>query len=213
MKYKAIIFDFDDTLVESRLQKWAQHKHVAKKFYNIDLQDEEIRQHWGKPFHELISILYKNSDNIENMDKAIISTKEDFLKNCYQGAMEMIKEFIHQKVEIGVLSAANTPHLVEDLTRFDFPITKFFCIQGADQTKVHKPNPQVFKPIFEKIKEKGINPSEILYVGDSLDDFEASKGAGIDFIGVATGLYSKEDFQNKGVNIVLSKINELPNFL
>lgn len=213
MKYKAIIFDFDDTLVESRLQKWAQHKHVAKKFYNIDLQDEEIRQHWGKPFHELISILYQNSDTIENMDITVTSVKNDFMKKPYEGSLEIVNHIIDKGIQIGILSAANTNHIKADLEHFNFPLNQFFAIQGADQTNVHKPNPQVFNPIFEKLTEKGLSLNEILYVGDSIDDYQAAKDAGIDFVGIATGLYSEEDFQNKGVNIVLSKINELPNFL
>ncbi len=80
MKYKAVIFDFDDTLVESRAVKWAQHKTVAKKFYNIELSDEDMRTHWGKPFTELVSVLYKNSDTFENTHETIRSTRDEFRK-------------------------------------------------------------------------------------------------------------------------------------
>ena len=41
-KYKIVIFDLDDTLLESRVAKWAQHTYVAKKFYNIDLTEKLI---------------------------------------------------------------------------------------------------------------------------------------------------------------------------
>lgn len=213
MKYKAIIFDFDDTLVESRLQKWAQHKHVAKNFYDIDLIDEEIQAHWGKPMNELITILYKNSDSVENMNIALNLTTKDFLKELFEGSTEMITALVDQRVEVGIVSAANTNHIMEDLIRFNFPYDKFFAIQGSDKVSVHKPDPRVFDQLLQVLSDKGIQKNEVLYVGDSLDDFQAARGAGIDFVGVVTGLYSMEDFKNKGVEVVLSRITELPHFL
>src|SRR3990167_3035233 len=95
-KIKAVIFDFDDTLVESRVLIWAQHKFVAKKFYNIILSDEELRKHWGKPIDLLITTLYKNSDTLENMYKAIFSVREDFLKQAYAGAPEILNKLLNQ---------------------------------------------------------------------------------------------------------------------
>jgi phosphoglycolate phosphatase-like HAD superfamily hydrolase len=40
MKYRAVLFDLDDTLLKTSTIKWAHHKAVAKRFYNIDLTDE-----------------------------------------------------------------------------------------------------------------------------------------------------------------------------
>jgi beta-phosphoglucomutase-like phosphatase (HAD superfamily) len=57
MKYKAVLFDFDDTLVESRRMKWDHHKFAAKYFYNLDLTDDDIKEHWGKPMAELLRLL------------------------------------------------------------------------------------------------------------------------------------------------------------
>ena len=53
---KAIFFDHDDTLVGTYIAKSAQHKYVAKKWYNIELTDEKIRKHWGMPLNELYKI-------------------------------------------------------------------------------------------------------------------------------------------------------------
>src|SRR3989338_7671041 len=83
-RYKAVIFDFDDTLVESRAQKWAQHKHVAKKFYNIDLKEEIILKHWGKPLPTLVAELYQNSDTPEKINKSTFSTKKTFPKKPFK---------------------------------------------------------------------------------------------------------------------------------
>lgn len=212
-KYKAVIFDFDDTLVESRHLKWEQHKVVAKKFYDIDLVDEDIRAHWGKPFNTLVSLLYKDSDSIENMIEAIISTKDDFLKKPYKESQNVTKNLLENGIEVGIISAANKNHLIDDLSRLGFPYENFFIIQGADEVSVHKPDPRVFLGALDLLKQKGIDYKEILYIGDSVDDLEAAHGAGIGFIAMTTGLYSYQDFETVGAKIILKDVGEILDFV
>lgn len=209
LKYKAVIFDFDDTLVESRLAKWAQHKHVAKEFYNIDIQEEDLLKHWGKPFHILVKELYKNSDTLENMYGAIYSTKDRFPKKVYKESIDVVKKLLDKNIKVGVVSATTKEFLLEDLNKFGFPVDDFFIIQGANETDVHKPHPGVFSMMINKLEKEGINKKDIVYIGDSLDDLMASTGAGIDFIAVTTGLYSKNDFQGHGAKNIVNKLEKV----
>ncbi|MBY0376557.1 HAD family hydrolase [Patescibacteria group bacterium] len=208
-KYKAVIFDFDDTLVASREIKFAHHKHVAKNFYKIDLTDEDIRKHWGKPLHKLVGELYQNADTIDNMYSALISTRENFLKTEYPGASEAVVQLLDKGIEVGILTATSKNFLVEDLKRMSFPHERMLEIQGAEETEYHKPDPKVFIPILEKFTRHNIKHNEIVYVGDSVDDFHASLGAGIDFIAITTGLYDKEFFHNLGVKNIITNISEV----
>ena len=212
-RYKAVIFDFDDTLVESRAQKWAQHKHVAKKFYNIDLKEEIILKHWGKPLPTLVAELYQNSDTPENMMNAAISTRKAFPKKPYKDSAKVVKQLVNNGIQVGILSAATARFIKEDLIEFDFPVGKLLTIQGAYETMVHKPNPGVFIPIFKKLKKESISQKDTVYVGDSLDDLQAAKRAGIDFIAVTTGLYSKEDFKKHEAKVIVKDIRSVIKFL
>ncbi len=208
-KYKAVIFDFDDTLVESRVAKWAHHTHVAKKFYNLDLTEEDIRKQWGKPFDTLITELYENSDTLENIHSAIYSVRDQFPKFPYKESIAILHILISNRIKIGVLSATTTKFLTEDLTHLEFPVSDFILIQGADQTSFHKPDPKVFLPLIASLEKEGLKKEEIAYVGDSLDDFKASTGAGLHFIALTTGLYSRKDFIDAGARIVFDTIKDI----
>lgn len=210
---KAVIFDFDDTLVESRLAKWAHHKHVAKKFYNIDLKETKLLEHWGKPFDRLVCELYENRDTLEKMLEANISVRKDFPKKPYKESADVVKKLVNNNFKVSVLSAATKEYIVEDLIKFNFPIEKFLTVQGFKETSVHKPNPNVFLPIFEKLEKEGIKKKEIVYVGDSMDDMEAANAAGIHFIAVTKGLYSEDDFKKRGVKIILKDLTKLPKLI
>lgn len=213
MKYKAVIFDFDDTLVESREKKWAHHKYVAKKFYNRDLTDDDIRVHWGKPLAVLLADLYQSGDTVHNMHKALIDTKADFEKDAFLGSKELINVLLDSKVEVGVVSATFKIHLTDDFERLGFPHERFAVIQGSDEVEFHKPDHRVFLKVFEKMSEKGIQKSEIVYVGDSIDDCKAALGAGIDFIGLTTGLYNEKEFKKLGADKVVHNISSVLDFI
>jgi beta-phosphoglucomutase-like phosphatase (HAD superfamily) len=40
--FKAVLFDMDDTLIQTKVAKYGAHKHTAKHFYNRVLEDSDI---------------------------------------------------------------------------------------------------------------------------------------------------------------------------
>lgn len=209
-KYKAVIFDFDDTLVESRAVKWAQHKHVAKNFYNIDLKDEDLRKHWGKPIHVLAHEIYQGKDSWEKMHANLVATRPEFPKIPYTESRNVINELLSKDIRVGILSATFTEDIEEDLKRHDFPVERIL-VQGADMTEVHKPDPGVFLPLLEILTLEDIQNKDIVYVGDSVDDLKAATLAGLDFIAVTTGLYSESEFKKNGAQIIVYDIKDILN--
>ncbi len=209
-KYKAVIFDFDDTLVKSHILKWNHHKVAAERFYGKIITDDDIRKEWGKPFPILVKNTYGDVDTVENIIKNIRSLDEEFLKETQEDAPQILADFFEAGIHIGIVSAADAKYVRNDLIRLNFPEHKFFRIQGCDDTDVHKPDPRVFDPMFEALASFGIEKKDIIYIGDSVDDAEAAHGAGIAFIGIATGIFNVDELLAKGSKIVLNHIRELP---
>lgn len=207
MNYRAVIFDFDDTLVKTKETKWRQHKIVAKRFYGIDLTDEELRLHWGKPYDETLRLFYKNADTIENMRAAKLSLEHLFPLEAAEGAISLVQTLAKARVAVGVLSSSLQSLVIADLKRLGFPMGALCVIQGSEDTNAHKPNPLVFKPTLDALARQDIT-SGIIYVGDSINDYRAAQGAGLDFLGVTSGLTTMRDFKAEGTTVVgnLSKI-------
>jgi HAD superfamily hydrolase (TIGR01549 family) len=169
--------------------------------------------HWGKPFDELIQCLYRKSDTLENMRTLNQSLYKDFRKEIQEDTQDLIAVLLAQNIHVGVVTAANTHQAVEDLEYFGVPIERFCFIQGAEQTPVHKPHPDVFLPMFEKLSQHGVEKTQMVYVGDALHDHVAARDAGIDFIAVTTGLVSKEKFQEAGSKIIIERLGMLKGLL
>lgn len=85
-------------------------------------------------------------------------------------------------------------------------------MQTEEDTAFHKPDPGVFELALFWLAQEGIQPHEVLYVGDHLNDMIAAQGSGIKFIGVGTGLISIEKFQEyqvKGIDQLLDLLDVL----
>lgn len=192
--YKAILFDYDDTLVCTRSIKIQQHKHAGKQFYDIDLTEEVIAAHWGKPFEIMIELFYEKRDTLENLKKNYFSLSDLYPIHPFDDSISVITALQDQAVWTGVVTSMTRESVINDMKRDNFPWQEFKLIQGSTDSEHHKPDPRVFDNALAMLKKIDITPKQTLYVGDDLRDMKAAIGAGIDFVGIPNGLTSKEEF-------------------
>src|SRR5687768_9277251 len=95
---KAVLVDWDDTCVSTIEPIWLLHKFVAGKYYDKLLSDEDIRQHWGKPMHELVKLLYETDDH-EQAFRNILNHVHvsEFEKKFFDGVPELLSKIASSK--------------------------------------------------------------------------------------------------------------------
>lgn len=208
-EYEAVVFDLDDTLVKTWEVKWRHHQAVAKRFYNFDLTEEALAEHWGKPFDEMIGYLYNRAAPLDEMRAANRSIEQEFLKEIQPDALVAIASLRRANKLLGVVTSTNQAFAEEDMKRLGFSLDDFVGIQGAEATEVHKPNPDVFAPILSKLATVGVHtPEKVVYVGDALMDFYAARDAGLGFIAITTGRISAEEFRQAGAEHIATSLSE-----
>jgi len=198
---KAVVFDFDDTLVGTHVPIWNMHRHIAKKYYGIDLSDEILMKHWGQPIDVLAGYYYQTTDIEQGVSRILIENIH-FPKQKFEYTIPVLKKLRSSGKKIGIVTASHLGLIESDFVTADLTKDMVDYIQTADNTNVHKPNPAVFEPLIIWAERQGISKDEILYVGDGLHDLEASTAAGIQFLGVTTGLVSKPEFNTHGARSV-----------
>ncbi len=206
---KAVIFDFDDTLVGSVESKWAQHKHVARTFYDFELTDTELKLHWGKPFNEMVMLLYK-TDNLEVATKNVYSCRLEYPKVLFKGSFELLEKLHALGIKVGIITATSRYGFDQDLSQHNFPSHTISYTQTSEDTSFHKPDPKVFEPTIAWLSSHDIAPNQAVYIGDGLRDMQAAIGSGLNFIGVETGMDS-EDLKSSKVKTypTIGHINSL----
>lgn len=213
MKYRAVIFDLDDTLLCSVKAKWAQHQALASERYDLVITEETLLTHWGKRFDVMIAAIYGDVDTVENIKQGLMENDHRFPKTELAGTAEVTRRVLSAGREVGIVTSAPGFHARADLQRLGFPHDQFFLVQGEGDSEFHKPHPDVFKPALELLMQKGIDRGQVLYVGDLLIDHQTAINAGVDFVAVTTGIAVAEDFHGAGVVNVLAGLDELAQML
>ena len=199
---KAVLFDYDDTLMQTKKIKVQVIKTLGSRYYNFDISDELINEHWGSPFSSFYENIFMSVDG--DLDRVLERREiinQEFRNQPYEDA-KLVLTYLAAKYRVGIITAASRKAVDLELADVDLPIQQLDFIQTAEDTFYHKPDPKVFDPSIEKLSPKGIKRSEILYVGDSFTDYFAATDAGLHFIGVANTTTPEAAFMEKNIKFV-----------
>ncbi len=208
MKYRAVLFDLDDTLLRTYPAKWAQHKEAARRFYGVSLDEDTLRRHWGKPTREVVHSYYGDVDATDKMVANYRSLEGLFPKQLHEASARVLDQLSLRGVFMGIVTNAVRDRSLADLERLGLNPDLFGFIQTFDDTQAYKPDPKVLEAAKLTLAAQGIEDN-IVYVGDSLTDYCAAQAAGLDFIAVTTGPKTREDFEQEGTSNIIGSLNEL----
>lgn len=213
-KIKVILFDLDMTLIDSYSTVVELHQKVAKEYYNFDMKEEIIRKHWGLPTHELYPLIYNNLDTYENIHPKVSTIRKTMKFKAFKDTISTL-QLLKNSFILGIITAFDTIPATWTLESADINPGFFQIIQGSDKTHYHKPDSRVFDPAITELSNKGFKLNQILYVGDAISDFQAAKGAKINFIAITTGFDNSDKFISAGLDksYIISSLSELINKL
>ena len=197
-----ILFDLDGTLVDTAPDLMAAHNHVMKKFGYSTRSVDEIRNLVGKGASVLIGRSIWGSakkefskitdEKIKNeMVKEFISFYgKNIVKDSklIKGVLEFLKWAKSKNISMGVCTNKQE-HLAIDLLKKIEIYDYFEYVAGGNTFEYCKPDPRHLTSIIE-IMNGDIKKS--LMVGDSENDADAAKSAGIPVILVEDGYTDKK---------------------
>ena len=209
-KDRVIIFDIDDTLVQTINCKWLALKQTARKYYQLEVTDSHIKIYWGLPFEKMVLGVFSEIDSFETIKKHYLEISESFPMQPQEGAVSTIAK-LKENFVICALTASSRSVILQDLIDAGFNLEDFYTIQTAEDTDFHKPDPRVFLPTLAKLEKIKISSDKITYVGDSVKDYLAACKIHINFIGVLSGLTSREEFLDSGTHSsnIIERLEEL----
>ena len=200
-----IIFDLDGTLVDTAPDLLSAHNHVMKKFGYTSRNLDEIKNLAGKGAAVMIgrSIWESAKNELSSIDDQKIKDKmvEEFInyygKNIVvksklvNGVYEFLKWAKSKNISMGVCTNKQE-HLAVDLLKkikiYDF----FEYVAGRNTFEYCKPDPRHLTSMIEIMNG---NIKKSLMIGDSENDADAAKSAGIPMILLENGYTDKKTEQ------------------
>ncbi|WP_210367960.1 HAD family hydrolase [Bacillus sp. REN3] len=162
--FKAIIFDLDDTIINT-----SEIKHLRK-------------QPWGECYSKIPSNTYLIFD----------SSLLNILNN----------QFI-----IGIVTNSPRPYASRVLSHHNFNFDDLICYHDCSKRKPH-PDPMILSAT-----RLGVNPNEVIAIGDHKNDILAAKSAGMTAIGVTWGESTTEELSIAGSDYLVDDVNQLRSLL
>ncbi len=211
MPYKVIVFDFDDTLVQTRAIRYEAAKYTAKHFYNLKISDSTIDKYWGLPFRDLIKALFNDVDSFENIAQHYKEIIHLFPLKKFDDAVATL-ERLSNKYILTMVSSSTKELIKRGFMDVGISYDIFAYIQASEDSDHHKPDGKVFDSLKNFLNKKGIKYSEAIYIGDSLDDYIAAKNADIDFLGVARFDKREKEFEENNAKYV-KNLREITQYL
>lgn len=214
MRYKALIFDLDGTLLDTLDDLTAATNYALSKCGFPLRTRDEVCSFVGNGMALLISRAVpkgtekqKESEVYEAFHQYYSAHMTDQTRP-YDNAQRTLSALHGEGVHIGIVS--NKAHYaVCDLCE------KFFkgdidAMAGQREGVRKKPAPDA---VFEVLEKIGCKPEEVVYIGDADTDIETAKNAGCDFIGVSWGFRGRSFLIAHGAETVADTFDDLNEIL
>ncbi len=203
-----LIFDLDGTLIDSRKDIAAS---VNLTFRDLGLPEkpvELIYSYVGNGVRRLILDTVQSADPLL-IDRSLQIFEGHYLKHLlddtilYPGMEEVLRHFDEKKKAV----VTNKPLLYSTKIIEGLQVRAHFdLILGAEPIVQLKPHPEMILRTLDYLK---VSPADAVMIGDSLNDIQAARSAGIKSCGVGYGLGNVEELKSGTPDFFAETVEEL----
>lgn len=208
---KAVIIDIDDTLCLTEAVCFEMENEIMRRMGRKLFSREIHINTWGTVLEEAISIRSPGIDFEQFkiffqkvMREYVRLGKLDFIA---QENYETLDRLIEDGKKIILLTSRSELELEHMLEPDHLLASRVHEFYHKDNIKFHKPDPRAFN---ELLANNSLLSSECVYVGDSVGDAAAAKGAGLSFIAsLESGIRQESDFKDYDVDAFVRKFPDI----
>ncbi len=213
MRYHAVLLDLDGTLLDT-IPDLAEAVNAMLSDMDLEpLPVAQIASCVGKGAHVLIqrvlrAALPDQSDDPHVLERAMQSWRGHYHRvngsgaRPYAGTLEGLDTFRRAGVKLGVVT--NKPG------EFTLPLLQrsglapyFDVVVCGDTCAEKKPHPM---PILHACSQLATLPGKALFIGDSINDAQAARAAGLDVLAVPYGYNEGKDVRELDVDAIVTSI-------
>lgn len=204
---RAVLFDWDGTLVNSYA---ADSRAYLTMFHalGIDWGLEELAKHYSPNWYRVYRAARLSRSKWAEADRlwSVAYAREN--PKLLPGARHIL-QMLGRDFDLGIVTSGNRRRVRRQLR--EFRLVDYFsaCVCNEDAPR-RKPHPA---PLELALKRLRAEPEECVYVGDSAEDIEMARRAGVRPIGVLGPFPTGDRVREARPDAILRSIRDLPDFL
>ncbi len=214
MKYEAIIFDLDGTLLDTLRDLRVSVNYALTLHGYPERSLEEIRTFVGNGVRNLMTKALPGGAENPAFEQVFCDFKSHYavhfrdLTCPYDGIMELVDEAARRGLKMAIVSNKSDVE-VKKLNEIFFG-GKFHSAIGERPGVARKPAPD---SVFDTLEALGVAREKALYVGDSEVDVRTARNAGLDCAAVTWGFRTREELLEVGATVFVDRPAEILNLL
>lgn len=216
MKFKAVIFDLDGTLLDT-LEDLADSMNSVLRSLDLPLHSTgEYRYMVGRGIRNLVTMaLPSSARDEETISKCYglmfeeYGSRWDIKTHPYPGIPGLLDSLAEKNIRTAILSN-KTDKITQLVVRKYLPKWKFEVVFGERPGVPRKPDPAA---LFEIMEIMSLSAEDIICLGDSGSDMEAAIKAGMYPAGALWGFRDAEELLSCGARTLIGSPGELLDIL
>jgi HAD superfamily hydrolase (TIGR01509 family) len=179
---RAVLFDWDGTLVDSAEASFTAYVE-AFGVCGIHFDREDYERTYSPNWHRTYEAMALPRERWADVDAAWLTCFGRHVNELLPGAREVLLRLRESALVLGLVTSGERSRVVPELRRLG--VDEYFqVVVCGDDTERRKPHPD---PLLAALARLDVAPARAVYVGDSPEDVEMARSAGVVAIGVPGG--------------------------
>ena len=214
MRYKAVLFDMDGTVLDTLSDLTDAVNHTLRLFNMPERTKAECASILGNGAAYLISHAVPEGTSDSKVKEVLEVYAPYYDSHCriktapYDGIVALMQKLRAQGCRLAVISNKQDS-AVKPLAQSYFPGLLEIAV-GESATVRRKPNPDA---VLSALRQLGIEREDAVYVGDTEVDILTAKNSGLGCISVPWGFRSREQLEAAGAQPIAGDVSQLRAYL
>jgi len=185
--FRAFLFDWDGTLVDSAERTFACYVRVFASF-GIPFDHAAFERTYSPDWYRTYEEIGLPREHWRDADARWISCYETEPSRLVPGAREALEGLSGCGLALGLVSSGEGARVRREIGALGLA-RLFGAVVCGGETARRKPDPE---PLLVALRQLAVPPAETAYVGDSPEDVTMAKSAGAFAVGIPGGFPNRE---------------------
>lgn len=210
MRYRAVLFDMDGTVLDTLGDLTNAVNHILRAYGMPERTPREVARFLGNGAAHLLKMAVQPGTPDALREEMLRAYQPWYDSHCailtapYPGIVPLMEALRAAGVKQAVISNKQDS-AVRMLAEEHFP-GLLETAMGESATVRRKPNPDA---VIAALKEMGVEKKDAVYIGDTEVDLRTAQNAGLDSAAVGWGFRTEEELRAAGAGRIFQSAGEL----
>ncbi len=186
-RLRAVIFDWDGTLVDTAEASYRCYVRLFDEL-EIPFDRDTYARTYSPNWYQTFRALGLPEERWEHADTRWLAHFAEETVALIDGVRDALRELAERGIDAAIVTSGSRGRVTREIRAHGLAGAIRECVFGSDVTR-KKPHPEALHLCIERLR---VDPADAVYVGDSPEDVEMARAAGIFSVAVPGGYPNRE---------------------